>query len=310
MNLYKKIIINNWTNYKTFNKYENYVYEDDNIETAIVKLAKSIYNTDKFYVWKSDKSILYDFKEILWDGYSPNPLEAKDLKSLQLNENIIYQYNEGIFNYSSINIIFEKDFPNLKNNHYYFPDKSYSSLNQLKNKEEILKKLEGVNISPIIDTTLNIHKYELESKLTKHYSLVELFEKLNTNDTIQFIQWINDTYKIIYKLHKFYKLPLDKFTNWTDIKKITSINCINCYSILTTGTYAKLTINQDMSILLSYTINLRKNINWTEINKNINDIIKYCSSYINHKLICSELSIKANVVIEVENVSMQNLKKK
>jgi hypothetical protein len=310
MNLYKKIIINNWTNYKTFNKYENYVYEDDNIETAIVKLAKSIYNTDKFYVWKSDKSILYDFKEILWDGYSPNPLEAKDLKSLQLNENIIYQYNEGIFNYSSINIIFEKDFPNLKNNHYYFPDKSYPSLNQLKNKEEILKKLEGVNISPIIDTTLNIHKYELESKLTKHYSLVELFEKLNTNDTIQFIQWINDTYKIIYKLHKFYKLPLDKFTNWTDIKKITSINCINCYSILTTGTYAKLTINQDMSILLSYTINLRKNINWTEINKNINDIIKYCSSYLNHKLICSELSIKANVVIEVENVSMQNLKKK
>ncbi len=310
MNLYKKIIINNWTNYKTFNKYENYVYEDDNIETAIVKLAKSIYNTDKFYVWKSDKSILYDFKEILWDGYSPNPLEAKDLKSLQLNENIIYQYNEGIFNYSSINIIFEKDFPNLKNNHYYFPDKSYPSLNQLKNKEEILKKLEGVNISPIIDTTLNIHKYELESKLTKHYSLVELFEKLNTNDTIQFIQWINDTYKIIYKLHKFYKLPLDKFTNWTDIKKITSINCINCYSILTTGTYAKITINQDMSILLSYTINLRKNINWTEINKNINDIIKYCSSYINHKLICSELSIKANVVIEVENVSMQNLKKK
>ena len=310
MNLYKKIIINNWTNYKTFNKYENYVYEDDNIETAIVKLAKSIYNTDKFYVWKSDKSILYDFKEILWDGYSPNPLEAKDLKSLQLNEKVIYQYNEGIFNYSSINIIFEKDFPNLKNNYYYFPDKSYPSLNQLKTKEEILKKLEGVNISPIIDTTLNIHKYELESKLTKHYSLVELFEKLNTNDTIQFIQWINDTYKIIYKLHKFYKLPLDKFTNWTDIKKITSINCINCYSILTTGTYAKLTINQDMSILLSYTINLRKNINWTEINKNINDIIKYCSSYINHKLICSELSIKANVVIEVENVSMQNLKKK
>jgi len=310
MNLYKKIIINNWTNYKTFNKYENYVYEDDNIETAIVKLAKSIYNTDKFYVWKNDKSILYDFKEILWDGYSPNPLEAKDLKNLQLNEKVIYQYNEGIFNYSSINIIFEKDFPNLKNNYYYFPDKSYPSLNQLKTKEEILKKLEGINISPIIDTTLNIHKYELESKLTKHYSLVELFEKLNTNDTIQFIQWINDTYKIIYKLHKFYKLPLDKFTNWTDIKKITSINCINCYSILTTGTYAKITINQDMSILLSYTINLRKNINWTEINKNINDIIKYCISFLNHKLICTELSIKANVVIEVENISMQNLKKK
>jgi hypothetical protein len=74
MNLYKKIIINNWIDYKNFKIYENYVYEDDNIENAIVKLAKNIYNTDKFYVWKSDKSILYDFKSINWDGYSPNPL--------------------------------------------------------------------------------------------------------------------------------------------------------------------------------------------------------------------------------------------
>ena len=310
MNLYKKIIINNWINYKTFKTYENYVYEDDNIENAIVKLAKSIHNTDKFYVWKSDKSILYDFKSINWDGYSINPLEATNLKSTKLKEPIIYQYNNGIFTYSSINIIFEKDFPDLKNNPYYFPDKSYPSLNQINTKEQILKKLEEVNISPIIDTTLNIHKYELESKLTKYYSLVELFEKLNTNDTIQFIQWINDTYKIIYKLHKFYKLSQDKFINWTDVRKITNINCINCYSILPTGTYAKLTINQHMGILLSYTINLRKNINWTDINKNIDELIKYCNSYLNHKLVFTELSIKANIIIEIENVSMQNLKKK
>jgi hypothetical protein len=310
MNLYKKIIINNWINYKTFKTYENYVYEDDNIENAIVKLAKNIHNTDKFYVWKSDKSILYDFKSINWDGYSINPLEATNLKSTQLKEPIIYQYNNGIFTYSSINIIFEKDFPDLKNNHYYFPDKSYPSLAQLNSKEQILKKLEEVNLSPVIDTTLNIHKYELESKLTKQYSLVELFEKLNTNDTIQFIQWINDTYKIIYKLHKFYKISQDKFITWTDVKKITSINCINCYSILTTGTYAKLTINQNMGILLSYTINLRKNINWTEINKNIDEIINYCIGHLNHKLLFTELSIKANIIIEIENVTMQNLKKK
>ena len=111
MNLYKKIIINNWIDYKNFKIYENYVYEDDNIENAIVKLAKNIYNTDKFYVWKSDKSILYDFKSINWDGYSPNPLNAKNLKSPQLKEPVIYQYNNGIFSYSSINIIFEKDLP-------------------------------------------------------------------------------------------------------------------------------------------------------------------------------------------------------
>ena len=160
MNLYKKIIIINWINNKTFNTYENYVYEDDNLETAIIKLAKNIYNTDKFYAWKADKSILFNFKSINWDGYSPNPLKATNLKSKQINEAVIYQYNNGLFDYSSINIIFEKDFPELKNNPYYFPDKSYQSLNQLKVKEQILKNLETINTSPIIDTSLNIHKYE------------------------------------------------------------------------------------------------------------------------------------------------------
>ena len=65
---------------------------------------------------------------------------------------------------------------------------------------EILKNLETINTSPIIDTSLNIHKYELESKLTKFYSLVDIFEKLHATPIIEFIQWINDTYKIIYKL--------------------------------------------------------------------------------------------------------------
>ena len=310
MNLYKKIIINNWTNNKTYNSHEVYVYEDDNLETAINKIAKSIYNSDRFYVWKGNISLLFNIDNIKWTGYSANPLNAINLKSKQLKEPVNYNYNIGLFPYNSINIIFEKDFPELKNNPYYFTDKTFPPLSQIIAKENILKSLETIETKPIIDVTTSIHKYELTSKLKKSYELVELFEKLNTNTTIQFIQWINDNYKIIYKLFKFNKLTKDKFIQWTDIKKLPSINCINCYSILTTGTYAKLTINQDMSILLSYTINLRKNINWSEIHKNIKEISEYAITYLNQKLLFDELSIKANIVFEVENVAIQNLKKK
>jgi hypothetical protein len=310
MNLYTKIIINNWTSNDKFTRYERFIYKDDNLENAIAKLAKSIENTNRFYVWKGNISLLFNFNEIKWTGYSPNPFEASDLKSKQLNDPVIYNYNIGLFTYNSINIIFEKDFPELKNNPYYFTDKSYPLLSQLILKEDTLKELEGIDTKPIIDTTINIQKYELSSKLTKFYELVELFEKLNTNDTIQFIQWINDTYKIIYKLHKYNKLTKEKIINWTDTRKISAINCINCYSILTTGTYAKLTINQDMSISLNYTINLRKNINWNDINNNMKEIIDYCISYLNHKLLLNELSIKATVIFEIENVGIQHLKKK
>ena len=88
--------------------------------------------------------------------------------------------------------------------------------------------------------------------------------------------------------------------------------CLNTIATTTlnNGTFAKLTIKDDMRITLNYTINLRKNINWKEIDDNINDITKYCNSYLNHKLNFNEISIKANFTIEIENVSMQNLKKK
>ena len=310
MDLYKKIIVINWINKKNYKQYEIYVYEDDNIEDASSKIAKTINNTSKFYVWKNNKSLLFDFKVIYWDGYAINPINAKNINSKQLNEPVIYTFNYGLFNYSSINIIFEDDFPELKNNPYYFTDKSFQSLSQLKKKEQILKELQIIDIKPIIDTTLNIHRYELESKLTKQYQLVDIFEKLNTTPIIEFIQWINDTYKILYKLRKVNKLSQEKIINWTDTKKITNNNCINCFSILNNGTYAKLTIKQDMTITLSYTINLRKNIIWKEINDNIEAIINYCISHLNHKLKFEEISIKANFIIEIENVSMQNLKKR
>jgi hypothetical protein len=310
MNLYKKIIVNNWINNKKFKTYEIYLYEDDNLDDACSKIAKTINNNSRFYIWKNNKSILFNFKSISWDGYAVNPIEATNLNSKQLNDPIIIIYNYGLFNYSSVNIIFEKDFPELKNNQYYFIDKKFQSLAQLNKKDEILKNLEEIDIKPIIDTTLNIHRYELESKLTKKFELVDIFERLNTTPLIEFIQWISDTYKIIYKLYKTNNLSHEKFVNWTDIKKFTSSNCINCYSILNNGTFAKLTIKDDMRISLSYTINLRKNINWKEIDDNIKSIVEYCNGHLNHKLNFDEISIKANFTIEIENVSMQNLKKK
>lgn len=313
MNLYKKIIINNWIdkNKDNIKKYEINVYKDDNIENVVSKIAKTINNNSRFYVWKNNNSILFDIKKINWNGYNINPILAKDLKNLkQLNEPIIYNYNYGLFNYSSVNIIFEKDFPELNNNPYYFIDIKLPSLVEINKKEKILRDLEEYDLKAINDTTLNIHRYELESKLTRPFELVDLFERLNTNRTFEFIQWINDNYKIIYKVAKKNRISQDKFLNWTDIKKINNINVINCYSIINSATYAKMTIDDNMNILISYTINLRKIINWDEINHHTKQIINYCNSYLNYKLKINELSIKANFEIQIENVSIQNLKKK
>ena len=313
MNLYKKIIINNWIdkNKDNIKKYEITIYKDDNIENVSAKIAKTINPTSRFYIWKSNHSILFTIKKINWSGYNINPILAEDFSKLkQLNEPIIYNYNYGLFNYSSVNIIFEKDFPELNNNPYYFIDIKLPSLTDINKKEKILKQLEENDLKGISDTTLNIHRYELESKLTKKFELVDLFERLNTNKTFEFIQWINDNYKIIYKVLKKNRITQDKFINWTDIRKINNINVINCYSIINSATYAKMTIDENMNVLISYTINLRKVINWDEIDQHTKTIVDYCNSFLNYKLKISELSIKANFEIQIENVSIQNLKKK
>ena len=103
MNLYKKIIVNNWISNSKSHKHEIHIYEDDSLENAIAKIAYNI-STDKgrFYAWKFNKSILFKIKEIKWDGYSPNPLEATNLKSNQLKEQVIYNYNYSLFPFSSI----------------------------------------------------------------------------------------------------------------------------------------------------------------------------------------------------------------
>ena len=313
MNLYKKIIINNWIdkNKDNIKKYEITIYNDDNIENVVAKIVKTINPNSRFYMWKNNNSLLFNIQKNNWSGYNINPILAKDLKNLkQLNEPIIYNYNYGLFNYSSVNIIFENDFPELNNNPYYFIDIKLPSLVEINKKEKNLKTLEEYDLNSISDTTLNIHRYELESKLTKRFELVDLFERLNTNKTFEFIQWINDNYKIIYKVLKKNRITQDKFNNWTDIRKINNINVINCYSIINSATYVKMTIDDNMNVLISYTINLRKVINWDEINSQNQNIIDYCNSFLNYKLKINELSIKANFEIQIENVSIQNLKKK
>ena len=85
MNLYKKIIVNNWINNKKFKSYEIFLYEDDNLDDACAKIAKTINNNSKFYIWKNNKSILFNFKSISWDGYAINPLEATNLNTKSLS---------------------------------------------------------------------------------------------------------------------------------------------------------------------------------------------------------------------------------
>ncbi len=119
----KTIHVTQWFPDKTNKKSVYSIYEDDNIEDGILKLVAKLEIKDRFYVWNSVyKSILFSIPEYSWKGYNFNPLEATDTSNAIISQPIIYKYNNGLCYFNNINIIFEQDFPNLKDNHYYFID--------------------------------------------------------------------------------------------------------------------------------------------------------------------------------------------
>ena len=91
------------------------IYQDDNIEYALNKIAYFISKTDKtikfpYYAWNKKESLLFDITDIKWKGYNINPFKSKDRNSDQLKEPITYKYKSGLFDKTNINIVFLNDY--------------------------------------------------------------------------------------------------------------------------------------------------------------------------------------------------------
>ncbi len=316
----KKISVVKWLNNKDKITYDFKLFEDDNIEDGITKIALGIIDKDKdkskndrFYVWnENQKSILFEVTNFKWKGYNYNPLKATDLTNPNINQPIIYKFNNGLCYFNNINIIFESDFPELKNNPYYFIDrKTKVKLEQLKNREAKLIELSKKDSSNVTSIYYNIHRYELYSKLNKERTFAELFDKLNTNPLISYIQWVNDAYTILHKLHLNHNISPSILKNWTSTEKISNINCIHCYSLLadTSNSYVKITINADMTILVNFIIDLRRNITWNDIEMKLKKIQSYLEMSLLEKITFKPISLKVYITMTVNNTSIQKVAK-
>ena len=315
----KTITVTRWFNDNTKKKYTVDIYEDDNIENGITKIGLTIAqdlenkNLGKFYVWNINyPDLLYSIDNIKWKGYNSNPLKSTDRKNLIIQQPIIYKFNYGLCYFNKINIIYEFDFPDLKDNQYYFIDKKTNTLDNIKKNERKLNDLEKKDSTAISKPRYNIHRYELSTILSKNNFLANIYDKLNTNSLIQYIQWINDTYTLIHKLYLYHNINHNQLNAWTSIDKINNTRCIVCYSLLgdDTNSYVKITINNDMTVNINYIIDLRKNISWEIIQTNLNAIKNYLQSMLATKITFTPVSIKVYNYISINNVPLTTLKNK
>jgi hypothetical protein len=207
------------------------IYQDFSIEDAVNRIGVYINNTDPFYVWIKTKPLLFSIKNLKWKGYNINPFKARDLSSTLLNEPVSYEYhNKELFDFDTINIVFEKDLPKeLQKNKYYFTDLKANTLQYYKKHDDklnYLKKLEHHN--NILNEQFS--RINLYCKL-KEVFLADVFDTIHTSKYIDMVQWVDDTSRILYKLNKNHKIKKEWFTLWTNVDKINKINVLNIYSV-------------------------------------------------------------------------------
>ncbi len=307
----KSINVLRWINYENYTKHKIEIFEDDNIEDGITKIAMSINKNNRFYVWINNiPDFYYSIENNKWKGYNNNPLKSTDRNNPIIKQPIIYKFNYGLSYFSNINIIFENDFPDLKDNQYYFIDKKIKSFDDLKKREEKLIQLTNVD-NKFTENRVNLHRYELFGKLNNYQFLGDVFDKLNTNSSIQYIQWINDNFTLIHKLYMYHNINNTNLKNWTNIDKITTLRCINCFIPLISSTsYVKITINNDMTINVNIILDLRKNFIYDDIQEIIKStIIKYLETSLEQKIILKPISLKVYNYINISHVSIEKLAK-
>jgi hypothetical protein len=284
--------------------------KDDTIDTVLNKICVYIQqnNNLRLYAWKGNNPLLYSINKILWKGYNVNPFKSSNLNSSELKESITYEYHKDkLFNYKSIDIVFENDLPkDLQNNKYYFIDLKIQTLKYYKKQDEKLLYLKNLNSNNIKLTKQIYNRVDFFVKL-ENIILSDVFENIQTSNIIDMVQWIDDLSKIMYKVYIKHHISNEYFNNWTNIDKINKINIINIYSIISKNSYCKIIIDNDGSILFKYILDTRRYIKWEDIELHKNNIINILSSIIKKSIKPKEISLNVNLNFEINNGSMKVL---
>ena len=102
----KTINVIRWINYDKSEKYSIKIFEDDNLEDGVSKIALSINSKSRFYVWNNNfPELLYSIEDVKWKGYNNNPLKSTDRNNSIIKQPIIYKYKYGLCYFNKINII-------------------------------------------------------------------------------------------------------------------------------------------------------------------------------------------------------------
>ena len=310
------------------------IFQDDSLNKALTKIAIGIIEYHKIrkedvpsihkipYVWTNNKSLRFELNP----NITANPwnMDLDKLPAIK-TEQINYIKDSLLIN-KTINIVFEDDIPD-KLKTYYFPEKvnwkpEYSKTEIFKESKNLYNLWNIVQNEPEEKRTfvfsklrffsdININKYlsnyELTHINTKFLSL--LFENIHTSTQFPFIQYIQDTSRILYKLWKTHSIPSTFIQNWTYYDKLPKVEMIIAMIPLfdREHSFARTTIDKNGIISIQYQIDSRDKIELENIKLHLENIKKWLENIIKQNLIFKVESISGKGEFATQGLSLQDV---
>ena len=100
----KTIKVKKWISTTNFENHNISIYDDDSLEEGISKIAHTINNKSRFYVWNLNfPNLLFSIDLIKWKEYNQNPLKLNYpiKKDPIIKDPITYKLSQGncVFNF-------------------------------------------------------------------------------------------------------------------------------------------------------------------------------------------------------------------
>ncbi len=212
------------------------LYPDDSISNLLLKVKEAL-NLDTIpYAWfENEKPVLFDVVTS-WPGYNPNPFFAKtnsldiqqhkpsfvfrDKQVLSTMTHRVVKQKGAQSKLRPIQVVQIENLPSdLRDNSHYVVS-NFNLTRQLSRQEDMLKQ--WWNLPKALANTQGCiaHYVEYSGKIKGPMIWNDLFETFHTSPEIPFIQWIHDTYRIMYKVHDRHQIPASMLDQWTSYDRI------------------------------------------------------------------------------------------
>ena len=256
------------------------ILQDDSVEKAITKIALGIFNYHTArkeqapsihaipYIWSKKEALRFEVSNI-----AINPWNFEKGDEGKKGDMTIKYNDETLFMKTTVNIVFINDVPdNLKA--YYFPDRNIEWKPKFTFKEFIKESDALYSLWNIQQNEAKEHRTFLFSKvrfigkIQMKSSLIDIFQNTHSSREVPFIQYIQDSAKILYKIWKKHSILTQLLQSWTLFDKLPKVEMMLAMIPLDRdNTYARATLDQVGNVAIQFQIDSRDKIEWSVIEK-------------------------------------------